>query len=215
MKDSSSSNINNLPLGWGDRNNQMSEHDQQLGGLAANRFASKKKSVYDGEDTNIMSYKTDDQIREFYLNNNKNDDEQQTEGKATTTPQTKSKSSSASPKLPDLWETRQKERDLQAKQMGAFSSRHQEPKKTIQIQTQTSSSTTTYSSHNNDDHDDGDMLLPEVALVQITTNALKTMAKALQTNNGNSNRVKIPMEERTEFAEAMKQAMDALAKQSM
>ena len=54
MTDSSSSNNTdnqNLPLGWGDRNNQMSEHDQQLGGLAANRFASKhKKNAYDGEE---------------------------------------------------------------------------------------------------------------------------------------------------------------------
>jgi hypothetical protein len=56
----------------------------------------------------------------------------------------------------------------------------------------------------------GGVLAPEVALVQIATHTLETMAKALEHKIS----VKIPMAERAAFANALKQAMDTLAKQS-
>ena len=168
-----------------------------------------------------MSYKTDDQIREFYLNNNNNNkgDEDSCNSKNNNAQQQTSSSSSSSSStalLPDLWETRQKERDLQAKQMGALSSsRHQEMTH-MQSQTLSNNASTANSSPNNDD--ENEMLQPKIALVQITTNALNTMAEALETSsnrNNNNTKVEIPLKERTEFARAMKKAMDALAKQNM
>jgi len=53
----------------------------------------------------------------------------------------------------------------------------------------------------------------EVALVQIATHTLETMARSLSLEGSKSN-VKIPMEERAAFAKAVKEAMDALAKQA-
>ena len=48
-----------------------------------------------------------------------------------------------------------------------------------------------------------------MALVQIATHALDAVAKSLS-----KKKVSIPIEDRASFAKAVKQAMDALAKQS-
>ena len=50
-------------------------------------------------------------------------------------------------------------------------------------------------------------LNPEIALVQIATQTLETMARAFQGRKD----VKVPMAERAAFANAIKKAMDALA----
>ena len=45
---------NNLPVGWGDRNNKMSEKDINLGGVAATKFGGRAKT--DGE-TGIIKFR--------------------------------------------------------------------------------------------------------------------------------------------------------------
>jgi hypothetical protein len=175
---------NSLPFGWGKRNNEMSEHDMKLGGIAATKFAS--KNSYDG--ASGTSYKTSDQVRDFYLN-----DVQRMGGSdADTQEQDKSKYSS----LPDFWEARQKEKDLQSKQVGVFSRKgtHKEHEE----------------ASNNGCGSDVGILSSELALIQIATHTLNTMTKAME----NKKNVKIPHGERAAFAKAMKEAMDALAKQS-
>ena len=90
----------NLPSGWGDRNNTMSEHDMKLGGDAANRFASKSNSngAYgDGTDT---AYKSSDEVKAFYMN--------QIDLKSTPT-------SESSSSVPLGWEQRQKVREVEEK----------------------------------------------------------------------------------------------------
>ena len=51
---------------------------------------------------------------------------------------------------------------------------------------------------------------PEVALVQVATFSLEALAKTLEANSD----VNVPLEERTAFANAMRRAMNALAKSS-
>jgi hypothetical protein len=180
-----SEHSSNTPLGWGNRNNRMSEHDIKLGGIAATKFAS--KNSYDGAST--ISYNTSDQVRDYYMN----DFQRPGDGGQQV-------AAHPSSNLPDLWAERQKERDSQGKQMGVFS---RDPPTENQ-----SLSTVVPSTPSKDEF--GDVLAPEVALVQIATHTLETMAKALE----HKSNVKIPMAERAAFANALKQAMDTLAKQS-
>lgn len=102
-------------------------------------------------------------------------------------PSTASSEAGKKSNVPDYWEDRQKERESQAKQMGVFA------KKPI------------------DGNENENGLSAEVALIQIATHTLEKMTKSLE---GKSNHVKIPMAERAAFAKAMKEAMDALAKQA-
>lgn len=171
----------------------MSEHDMMLGGIAATKFAT--KNAYDGASTVV--YKTSDQVREFYINSYKNHGGEGGNSEMTGNPS----SAKAESPLPVFWGTRQKELDLQEKQMGVFS-RNGPPENPSQS---TSGVTSTPNKLTN-----GDSLSPEVALVHIATNTLETMAKALEHNSN----VKIPTAERAAFANALKLAMDALAKQS-
>jgi hypothetical protein len=48
----------NLPPGWGDRNNTMSEHEMTFGG--------KKNGAY-GDGTEATSYKSSDDVKAFYM----------------------------------------------------------------------------------------------------------------------------------------------------
>ena len=112
-------------------------------------------------------------------------------------------SSTSASKLPDFWETRQRERDLQAKQMGVFSRPPSKLPPTTTPEPKVGSGDTENEAQSSSPSS-------ELALVQIATHTLETMAKALEHKNS----VQIPMAERAAFAEAMKHAMSALAKQS-
>ncbi|KAL7540553.1 hypothetical protein ACHAXR_010205 [Thalassiosira sp. AJA248-18] len=173
----------NLPSGWGDRNNQMSEQDMKLGGVVATKFGCTAKNAYENDSGNTV-YKNSDQVREFYLK-----ESGIKSGGGNTTSEVKSKSN-----VPDFWEERQKQKGLEAKQMGVFADKSKSK------------------DHGRDKKiGDGDhgSLSAEVALVQIATHTLEKMAMSLE---GKSN-VKIPLAERAAFAKAMKEAMEALAKQ--
>ncbi len=189
---------NNLPLGWGDRHNKMSEHDMKLGGMTATKFSA-KNSYSDNPIAAAGSYNNSDQVRDFYLN------ESQKRGNSNDSASGELKNDS---NVPDFWESRQKERELQAKQMGVFA------KNSAQTTKQHHSQTHLQSPNGKekeciDVQDDSDTPEPEIALVQIATHALDALAKSLS-----KRKVSIPMEDRASFAKAMKQAMDALAKQT-
>ena len=182
-----------LPSGWGNRNNQMSEKDIKLGGVAATKFGGTDENSTEGGGGDI-AYKTSDEVREYYLS-----EIQRTGG--GDNPQEKAKSN-----VPSFWEDRQKEKMIQAKQMGVFSKdtsvRLDESKRdtaTMQniksIESDGTNDTTTQSA--------------EVALIQIATHTLEKVAQSL----GGKNNIKIPVEERAAFAQAMQKAMNALAKQ--
>jgi len=171
----------------------MSEHDIKLGGMAATKFGGTAKNAYD-HDSGNTGYKTSDQVREFYMH-----ELEKKAGSGTANSINSSSSAEArggTSNVPDFWAERQKERDLQAKQMGVFSNR----------QTDMSKNEPTAKSGKVEGGDSS--LSAEVALVRIATNTLQTMAKSLQ----GKSIIKIPMEDRAAFASAMKQAMDALAK---
>lgn len=204
-----------LPIGWGDRHNTMSEKDMKLGGAAATKFVS--KNSYDGASS--ATYKTSDQVREHYLSEmerltvseaNESDEPPTSETNRASDFSTTTSSSN----VPDFWGSRQKERELQAKQMGVFA-RHainipqqQTPllsspvaSEVIPVSSTQGSTTGTQS---------GNSLSPEVALVHIAINTLETMAAAMESNR----QAKISIPDRTALANAMKRAMAALAKQS-
>mmetsp|Transcript_3094 Transcript_3094/g.4771 ORF Transcript_3094/g.4771 Transcript_3094/m.4771 type:complete len:187 (+) Transcript_3094:114-674(+) len=183
---------NNLPPGWGDRHNKMSEHDMKLGGMAATKFSA--KNSYSDNSTVAAGgiYNNSDQVRDFYLN------ESQRQGDESNSQMGKNSSS-----VPDFWESRQKEKELQAKQMGVFAKNSDQSSKQPHQQSTSGKEKVCI-----DGHED-DALEPEVALVQIATHALDAVAKSLSRR-----KVSIPMEDRASFAKAMKQAMDALANQS-
>ena len=183
---------NNLPPGWGDRHNKMSEHDMKLGGMAATKFA---KNSYSDNPTSAAavggSYQNSDQVRDFYLNGSQKKKDGESNSQTTT---------------PDFWESRQKQKELQVKQMGVFAKNSDQSLKQHQS-IESLQSTGVKEKACIDGHED--VPEPEVALVQIATHALDALAKSLS-----KRKVSIPMEDRASFAKAMKQAMDALAKQS-
>jgi hypothetical protein len=90
-----------LPFGWGDRNNTMSEHDMKLGGDAANRFASGSSSNGAYGDGTDAAYKSSDEIKAFYMK------------------QIDLKSSNSDADVPVGWEERQKLRQVEEKQYRA------------------------------------------------------------------------------------------------
>ena len=186
---------NNLPVGWGDRNNKMSEKDINLGGVAATKFGGRAKNAYDsdaaanGGDSTNVDYKTSDQVREYYLN-----EMQKTRDSASSLEVNR-----GSLNVPDLWGEREKEREIQAKQMGVFSRNNAPDNNNSKVDRNVDAQSS--SSH---------QLSAEVALVQIATHTLEKMTNSLE---GKRN-INIPMEDRAAFAKALKGAMDALAKQS-
>lgn len=179
--------MSDLPEGWGNRHNQMSEHDMKLGGAAATKFTG-AKSAYEASanDGHSIEYKNSDAVREFYLKSFKGDND------------AASNNALNSNNVPDFWGERQQLRELEAKQMGVYSN------KSTGMATSVPS---TQSSTDDAPPIANSSASPEVALVQIATHTLETMTKALKGRKD----VKIPMNERAEFAKALKGAMDALA----
>lgn len=169
----------------------MSEKDMKLGGVAATKFAS--KNAYDGASS--ATYKSSDQVREHYLSEMERLNDSKEADQSTS-----------SSNVPDFWESRQKERNLEAKQMGVFSHQANNMRQLTPSASPPTSSTTSSEGSTSD----GRTSSPEVALIQIATNTLETMAAVMENNS----QTKIPMSERTAFANAVKRAMAALAKQS-
>ena len=158
----------------------------KLGGAAATKFNG-AKSAYEQEDAGNIGYKNSDVVRDFYLNNYRG-------GRDTTSVSADGVGLS---NVPDFWAERQKQRELETLQMGVFSTES----------TSQSTAITQASTKANDDVRDG-VLSAETALVQIATYSLEKMTKSLEGRKD----VTIPVKERTEFANALKGAMDALAK---
>jgi hypothetical protein len=171
--------MSNVPAGWENRNNEMSEHDMKLGGAAATKFANKSLAANAYGENPSGTYKTSDQVREFYFQKTHRDGlgdgiEQQPQA-------------AAGDSLPAGWGARQKERDVQAQQFEIVDARNP---------------TTTTSGGGSDVASSA-----EVALVQVATHTLNTLAATLEQHP-----TKIPLKDRHAFAEAMKRAMDAMAK---
>uniref|UniRef100_A0A7R9WTK7 Uncharacterized protein n=1 Tax=Craspedostauros australis TaxID=1486917 RepID=A0A7R9WTK7_9STRA len=180
-----SANNDALPLGWGDRNNQMSEHDMKLGGMAATKFAKKDTVMPTNNayaDDTSGTYKSSDQVRDFYLS------------KISTTTHV---ASSASQSLPAGWESRQRSRDSEAKQYGVFS-RNPPP-----VAATTAATTEVVT-------DDPNFRGPEVALLQIATQTLESLTSSLQATSSKAP-VALTLQEKTDFANAVKNAMAALS----
>lgn len=188
--------MSSLPFGWEDRHNTMSEKDMALGGAAATKFADKKSSyssVYQNNDGDL-TYKSSDDVRAHYLkqmeirNNNNNISAEQ--------------SATQNDSVPIGWNQREKAKEVEAAQYGAFSSStsstapsmttHCAAKNIINYAKQSSSSASSSTA--------------EVALVQVTTNSLDALASVLEGKEG----IDIPSEERSKFAAAIKRAMDAM-----
>jgi hypothetical protein len=181
------SSSSNLPIGWGDRNNCMSEKDIKLGGAAASNFSSKGEIANAYSDGATGVYKTSEEVRAHYLK-----ETQGTRGKM-------SGDDTASASVPAFWEYRQKEQDMQAKQYGVLS---RNPPTDTPTDSYSSSAIATAT-----DSTDDNFHSPQVALVQVATHTLETLVTTLEHQSA-----KIPMKERAAFADAMKRAMDALAK---
>lgn len=198
----------NLPSGWGDRHNRMSEHDMKLGGMAATKFGG-AKSAYE-HDPISTEYKNSEQVRDFYLNDFQKPGAGAgtgTSGDGNNAPNNGSSSEAIKRKsnVPDFWAERQTEKALQAKQMGVYS-------QNTSTAAAASSDENIMQQSNPKDDESSDSLSAEVALVQITTQALQKMSNVLGGNCCNN--ANIPMAERAAFAQAVKDAMDALAKQT-
>ena len=196
-----------LPVGWDDRHNQMSEKDIKLGGMAAKSFGgTARRNAYDNDnDSSNCGYKTSDQVREYYLSemqrtaagSNNNDNHKIYSGPLEGT-------TSKSNNLPDFWEDRQKEKELQAKQMGVFSRNESNDTKTDNIFS--SKISTSYAKGVGADHGGNKA---ELSLVQIATYTLEKLTIALE-----GKEIKIPMKERAAFAKAIQGAMNVMAKQA-
>ena len=170
-----------LPVGWGDRKNQMSEKDIKLGGMAAGSF--KSKNSYD-HDAGFGGYKSSDQVREYYLNNPPTDvDSGENTGEGH--------GERGEGSLPDFWLDRQRQKESDAKQMGCFSSSNRDDGPTEQIGTDGTS----------------DEASAELALVKVATFALENMTASL----ARTTQVKVPPQDRAAFAAAVKGAMDVIA----
>ena len=208
--------MTNLPQGWADRHNKMTEHDMKLGGMHATKFSAKNSySSHNNNSTTSASggiYNNSDQVRQFYLN------ESQKQNDVGSSNNNTSSSKMGKNNVPDFWENRQKEKELQAKQMGVLAKQADRSSLKLQQQQQSAGTTTVQSTsgkettyidgHNDDTNDDDAPGEPEVALVQIATHALDALAKSLS-----KKKVVIPMEDRASFAKAVKKAMDVLSKQ--
>lgn len=171
----------------------------KLGGMAATKFSAKNSYSHHSSDNsdnnsntaanNNVRYNSSDRVRDFYLNEMKH-----------------TSAASSDDTVPDFWESRQKEREIQGKQMGVFA------KDTRQQQQHQMIQQTPMQSTNNEEEAMTTRTSspePEVLLLSVATHALDALAKSLSKKN-----VAIPMDDRAAFANAVKEAMDALAKQS-
>ena len=201
-KDDVTTKTSTLPSGWGNRNNQMSEKDIKLGGVAATKFGGTAKNAYENstEGGGDITYKTSDEVREYYLS------EMQRTGGGDN-PQEKSKSN-----VPSFWEDRQKEKMIQAKQMGVFSKNTTSKDTSIRVDNDKMDTAIQKdrSIESDGSNDTTAIQSAEVALIQIATHTLEKVAQSL---DGKDN-IKIPVEERAAFAQAMAKAMNVLAKQT-
>ena len=196
-----------LPVGWDDRHNQMSEKDIKLGGMAAKSFGgTARRNAYDNDnDSSNCGYKTSDQVREYYLS-----EMQRTAGSSNSSDNHNMSSgpvegvTSKSNNLPDFWEDRQKEKELQAKQMGVFSRNDSNDTKTDNIFS--SKISTSYAKGVGTDHGGNKA---ELSLVQIATHTLEKLTIALE-----GKEIKIPMKDRAAFAKAIQGSMNVMAKQA-
>mmetsp|Transcript_5241 Transcript_5241/g.11468 ORF Transcript_5241/g.11468 Transcript_5241/m.11468 type:complete len:220 (-) Transcript_5241:52-711(-) len=219
--------MSNLPSGWSNRKNQMSEHDMKLGGIAQSKFGGTAKNAYEADVGGDGGYKNDDQVRDFYLkklqliggdNNNNNSSKNNGNSGIMSSGEGRMGGLGGAKKnnVPDFWEERQKERDLQGKQMGVFSKNQPPTPKDINSNNTDNHQKINNNENSNNSTSSSSSSSAELALVQIATHTLDTMAKSLLNNNNNNGKegVKIPMAERMAFAKAVKDAMDALAKQA-
>ena len=114
---------------------------------------------------------------------------------------------SKSNNLPDFWEDRQKEKELQAKQMGVFSRNDSNDiPKTDNI---FSSKISTSHEKGVEVDNDASPFSAELALVQIATHTLEKLTIALE-----GKEIKIPMKDRAAFAKAIQGSMNVMAKQA-
>lgn len=166
----------------------MSEHDIKLGGVAATKFGGTAKNAYEKDMGSGIAtgYKSNEEVREFYLN-----DKSLQRGESGIISSRGAGGASSGSNTPAFWEKRQMERELQNEAYNGG----------------TAAATVKKS------NDTNQTFSAEVALVQIATHTLETMARSLSLEGSKSN-VKIPMEERAAFAKAVKEAMGALAKQA-
>ena len=98
---------NNVPFGWGDRHNTMSEKDMALGGAAATKFAAKAGAYHQG-DQPTDDYKSSEDVRAYYLSQMNNDNS------------TAASTAAVDSSLPLGWGQREKEKEIMAKQQGVF-----------------------------------------------------------------------------------------------
>lgn len=163
-----------LPYGWESRTNAMSEKDIKLGGVAAGKFSSKGEleraatSAY-GEDA---SYKTSDEVAAFWL---AKIDAERAEAAAGE--------GDGGGALPSGWEERQRAREAERRQYGAFAA--------------PSASASGMRGG----------VGAEAALVECATFTLENLASVLETRL-----VSLPVERRAAFSAALKRANDAVMK---
>jgi hypothetical protein len=191
------SGSSNLPIGWDNRNNQMSEHDIMLGGDAANKFSS-SSNVYQDNDT--IEYQNSEQVKAFYMNKIAQEE-------AAAAAATKDDTSSST--TPIGWESRQAQRDVQAKQFGVFaknSNNNNAPPPTTIPRSNTSSSNEHMNAVTRSRRRP-----PEAMLVNVAVHSLNAMSECLEQQNPNNN-VVLTAEERVAFASAMQRAMNVIAK---
>lgn len=192
--------MSNTPFGWGDRQNAISEKDLQLGAAAANKFSSNKgatmaNNAYDAMSTNDgsnqpVTYKTSDEVRAFYLSKIEG------EHPPSFVPQSQQQQTSQSTvTTPFGWEERQKARNIEAAQMGVFSSAPRQP------------ATQSLSFPSKIDDTNHASTSAEAALVNVATHALDTMAATLEQHP-----TILSPHDRAAFAAAMQRAMNALSK---
>lgn len=201
--------MSSLPPGWGNRTNQMSEEDIKRGGVAATKFASKQnqlqQSVYNDDSGGagssaaggVPSYKSSDDVRQLYLK--RIEAEEQSAAAANVSQSTGASERTAGKGasiLPIGWEDRQKAREVEAKQHGAFGRKKEgpPPPSTSAPQKDGEKQATTSSPS------------AEEALVRVATHTLDSMASALENNT-----VTLSAEDRAAFAKAMKRAMTAIS----
>ena len=185
--------MSSLPIGWGDRNNQMSEKDLKLGGDAANKFVN--KNAYGG--AGMPSYKTSDEVKAFYM---KQIDQNEHAEKEMPSSVGKDRAS-----LPAGWEHRQRNRQLQAEQFGIFSKK-EEPIRATGTDVTALNSTSACSNFGAASSPNCSSHSAEAALVRVASFSLDAMAQALEQNP-----VKLSQEERETFAKAMQRAMGAIS----
>jgi hypothetical protein len=219
----------------------MSEKDMKLGGAAAQRFAAKPGSL--SEDAGITPvggsayandisgvYKSSDDVRKHYYELDQHQQQQQqqqetvssssasatppplqTEANSTARQETNTGSTSSS--LPPLWADRQKERDIQAKQYGVFSSKNMNAPAAASQQYPQSSTAGAGGSKNSlrttTNEEENSPSSAEVALVQVTTHTLEMLAKTLSLSKSTTT---IPLEDKEALAQAIRRAMEAVAK---